>query len=402
LIIVDEFQDTDNDQWSIVKAFTKVIDVFCLADPEQRIFDYRPTVDPRRVELLEEHVAPVKFDLGTDNHRSPQMGILQFADAVLQNEPLPTTENVKLFEYHGRDFDSYVHAVVTWMFSELRKRGIDSPCVAVLCRTNPFVAKLSILLDEEHIFRNTVLKPMDHYVLWDADLSAASAQVVASILEWRTKSHTLSVQETLKLIAQFYKLKNAESPTKTSFANIRKFERAAETIANGGTPRINAAREMLRIAAHGIKLVGDPVKDWLAARTILRDIKALNELFREAKMMRLFRATDELGSALADKWLDQGNYKGVVTLVKRILDRERLLSAERDPKGCVLMTLHKSKGKEFDGVVLVEGAYASTFFDQNREMRPYVKSRRLLRVGITRASSMVMILRPANSLPLIG
>ena len=29
--------------------------------------------------------------------------------------------------------------------------------------------------------------------------------------------------------------------------------------------------------------------------------------------------------------------------------------AEREPRGCTLMTLHKSKGKEFDGVVIVEG-----------------------------------------------
>jgi DNA helicase-2/ATP-dependent DNA helicase PcrA len=403
LIIVDEFQDTDNDQWRIVKAFMKVTDVFCLADPEQRIFDYRPNVDPRRIELLREYTRPKEFDLGTDNHRSPATGILQFADAILQNRvPLPSTENVKLFEYKGRNFDSYAHAVVIWTFSKLRKMGIDKPCVAVLCRTNPFVAKLSILLDEQHTFKGNVLKPIDHDVLWDAELAAASAQVVASILEWPSKINTVAIQDTLSLIAQFYKVKNSESSSNSSADNIRKYEKATEAIKNGDNPRIKVGKEILKIVGDGIKFVGDPVKDWVKGRLILKNIKALNELFREAKMMRLFRATDALGSNLANKWVVQGNYAGAVNMVKRILDRERLLSTERDPKGCVLMTLHKSKGKEFDGVVLIEGSYTSTFFDQYREDPPYIKSRRLLRVGITRASSIVTILRPENSQPLVG
>jgi DNA helicase II / ATP-dependent DNA helicase PcrA len=41
LVIVDEFQDTDDDQWRIIQSFLGAADVFCLADPEQRIFEYR-------------------------------------------------------------------------------------------------------------------------------------------------------------------------------------------------------------------------------------------------------------------------------------------------------------------------------------------------------------------------
>ena len=67
--------------------------------------------------------------------------------------------------------------------------------------------------------------------------------------------------------------------------------------------------------------------------------------------------------------------------MKRIFDRERMLAADRDPQGCVLMTIHKCKGKEFDGVVLVEGSYAAQFFDTLREQPPHRESRRLLRVG---------------------
>lgn len=78
------------------------------------------------------------------------------------------------------------------------------------------------------------------------------------------------------------------------------------------------------------------------------------------------------------------------------------MSAERDPQGCILMNMHKAKGKEFDGVVLVEGAFKSGFFDEKTERPPYERSRRLLRVGLTRARTLVTIIRPQNARPLVG
>ena len=64
-----------------------------------------------------------------------------------------------------------------------------------------------------------------------------------------------------------------------------------------------------------------------------------------------------------------------------------------------MMNIHKSKGKEFDGVILVEGAFKSFFFDRNEEA-PFPQSRRLLRVAITRARTRVAIVRPMKSSPL--
>ncbi|MBI3090064.1 MAG: ATP-dependent helicase [Candidatus Tectomicrobia bacterium] len=401
-VIVDEFQDTDDDQWRIIQEFLRVTDVFCLADPEQRIFEYRENVDPRRIESLRELVKPAEFDLGGDNHRSPATGILQFADGILHNRsPLPKANEVEIVCYYNRTFESTVHAVVLWTFSKLRSEGIQSPCVAVLCRSNHFVARLSGILAERHKFKDQPLRPVEHDVVWDADLSAASAQVVSSILEWQTKAPRLAVHDTLQIIAHYYRLKNAESPSKTAADNASKFQKAANAVSEARNPLIKGGKELLRLAGEGLTYVGSPVTDWLRARRILNDIASLNELFREARLVRLFRATDALATGLSDLWLSQGTYAGAADLVKRILDRERLLAADRDPHGCMLKTIHKSKGKEYDGVVLVEGAYESTFFDQNRERPPYPASRRLLRVGITRARSQVTLVRPHGAYLLV-
>ncbi len=65
------------------------------------------------------------------------------------------------------------------------------------------------------------------------------------------------------------------------------------------------------------------------------------------------------------------------------------------------MNVHKSKGKEFDGVVIVEGLYKGVFFD-GREGPPHMSGRRLLRVAVTRARHKVAIVRPNNALPLVN
>lgn len=404
LVIVDEFQDTDDDQWRIIQKFLESTEVFCLADPEQRIFEYRENVDPRRIEALRELLHPAEFDLGGDNHRSPTAGILQFANAVLKNHsPLPDAPEVQIVHYYPNAFASTVHAAVLWTFSKLSKEdGIERPSVAVLCRSNPFVAQISALLAEGHQFKTQTLPPVEHDVLWDADLSAAAAQVVGSLLEWPGKEVSRGVSDTLRLVAHYYRIKNAETPSNAARDNARKFVEAAAAIDGGKVPKIKAGKELTALAGNGFEFVGDPVDDWRKARRVLQEIKALNELFREARMVRMFRATDALGSGLSELWLSHGNYAGASDLVKRILDRERLLAADRDPQGCVLMTIHKAKGKEFDGVVLVEGAFVSQFFDTNREQPPYQRSRRLLRVGITRARGRVTIVRPQGATPLVG
>lgn len=403
MIIVDEFQDTDDNQWRIVRALAKVTDVFCLADPEQRIFDYRDDIDLRRLEILRETVQIAEFDLGGENHRSPNAGILRFSDSVLRNQsPLPVTPDVKQVSYWGNAFPATVHAAVIWTFSALRKKGVEKPSVAVLSRSNSLISDLSVIISEPHTYNNQPLSIVEHDVVWDAELSAAAAVVVASILEWSTGPVEESLARTLRMIAGFYKLKNAEGQTNAAAENARKYDEAAVKVAMSEQPRIKAAKALVAAHEAGVALIGEPVADWKAARRLLQDIPALTELFREVRLVRLFRATDALASGLGQRWLASSNYAGACDLVKRILEQERVIAAERDSQsGCILMNMHKAKGKEFDGVVLVEGAYKSGFFDERNEPPPFERSRRLLRVGLTRARMLVTLVRPQNARPLV-
>ena len=400
-IIVDEFQDTDDDQWRIIKALMKSAEVFCLADPEQRIFEYRGNVDPKRIKILQEEISPIEFDLGGDNHRSPSTGILQFADAVLHNQShIPDVPEVSILPYHPRAFETAVHASVIWSFSKLSKENVKGPSVAVLCRSNSLVAQVSAILLEVHWYKTQKLSSVEHDVLWDPDLSAAAAQVVGSIMEWPVKRQVDALKDTLKMIAHYYRIKNADKPSKASATNAKRFEDAAILLVKGKEPKIKAARQLISSTVEKFEYTGNPVSDWRLARSVLLAIKDLNELYREARLVRLFRATDALGGGLSKLWLEKGSYDGTANEVKRILDKQQLLAGDRDPKGCVLMNMHQAKSKEFDAVVLVEGIHASHFFNE-REKPPYPESRRLLRVAITRARNFVTLVRPMGARSLV-
>jgi hypothetical protein len=92
---------------------------------------------------------------------------------------------------------------------------------------------------------------------------------------------------------------------------------------------ITAAKALVAARGAGVKMIGDPVAHLRAVR-------------REVRLVRQFRATDALASGLGDHWLVSSSYAGASDLVKRILEQERLIAAERDPQGCILMNMHNS------------------------------------------------------------
>lgn len=401
VIILDEFQDTDDAQWALVRALTTGSKTLYMADPEQRIFDYDARVDPERLSHLRDHLSPAEFELGGENHRSPDAGILQYADALLANRALPETNDVVTRWCWNNAFDSTVHAGVIWMFSALRKLGIAHPSIVVLARTNSLVGKVSTVLGQEHTFNGQTIPPVQHDVLWDADLTAAAALVVASILEWPSLQEKAALGQTLDRIADYFDVKNATRASNVARQARERYRTAADRARAGEVQRPTSAMVLAAACGRGLVLQGSPAGDWVQARELLDAGSDLADLLANVKFVRQFRATDEIGSRLASAWDRHGSYGRAIDIVRRALESGKLLSDQRDPRGCVLMTIHKAKGKEFDGVLLVEGQYQGSFFRDSDTEAQRAAARRLLRVGITRARHRVVIVRPRGALPLV-
>jgi DNA helicase-2/ATP-dependent DNA helicase PcrA len=72
-----------------------------------------------------------------------------------------------------------------------------------------------------------------------------------------------------------------------------------------------------------------------------------------------------------------------------------------EPHPVTLMNMHKSKGKEFDAVIIVEGLFRDRLLDQAWDANRIVRNRRVLRVAITRARHTVVFVRPPDAIPLV-
>jgi DNA helicase-2/ATP-dependent DNA helicase PcrA len=58
------------------------------------------------------------------------------------------------------------------------------------------------------------------------------------------------------------------------------------------------------------------------------------------------------------------------------------------------MTIHKSKGKEFDQVIIYEGSHQGRIVPSNATEKRISQARLMLRVGVTRAKDKVTIFTP--------
>lgn len=330
LIIVDEFQDTNEDQWAAVRALSKDSTIVCLADPDQRIFDgFIDGVDEKRIEHAIEHLAPTPFDLSGDNHRSPGSDLLGYANAVLRNDPNhPKPSNVITWPYSRPiTCEAQVHRAILALSRALKQQLGRTPTIAVLAPTNALIGRISEAIgNDQPDPTNTakVLPQIDHELNWDQELSAAAGSVVASIMEWPGLSGDQAITGTLNAIADFYRTKIA-SGTAGARTTVSTIANAITAAHSGVTVRSKAAKAIINAVNAGIELTGEPVSDWQMARRRLAGAKELEEIFSKARLLRLLRATDAIAWALMDTWNGQNAYTDATRAIRRVFANETLV-----------------------------------------------------------------------------
>lgn len=236
--------------------------------------------------------------------------------------------------------------------------------------------------------------------MWDPGLSVAAGFVVASILEWPTLPRTEAITATLRCIADFYRVKVAGGTT-SARSTITTLDNAIAALANGKTIRAKAGQAIIDAYDSSIQLTGNPVTDWQLARARLRGARELDEVFDKARLLRLFHATDTLAWGLSEIWDGEASYPDATGTVRRILANEMIAGRPTEPHPITLMNMHKSKGKEFDAVVIVEGQHRARLMEPTWPALRATQTRRVLRVAITRARHQVILVRPANATPLL-
>ena len=119
----------------------------------------------------------------------------------------------------------------------------------------------------------------------------------------------------------------------------------------------------------------------------------MNELKRtgeHARYLRLLRRGSAIEERLAELWRQKGNYEGAETALDEAILQDQLIDNHREASRISVMTMHQLKGREYDSVLLVEDEHRT--FRGRESHPPYMETRRLLQVSLTRARHFACIL----------
>ncbi len=158
-----------------------------------------------------------------------------------------------------------------------------------------------------------------------------------------------------------------------------------------------------------MNLSGDPEKDWRDMRYLLASgsCTRLRDVAEEVRNVRVLERGMQLRMDLSQDWRDYGSYMNALEIVRNAFVQEHFSSSSKPEQGVVVMNMHKSKGKQFDEVIIFEGwplqsrgtihANTDRIVRENLAKNISDQNAQNFRVSITRGKSRVTILTPQSN-----
>jgi DNA helicase-2/ATP-dependent DNA helicase PcrA len=152
---------------------------------------------------------------------------------------------------------------------------------------------------------------------------------------------------------------------------------------------------------HNGGFTGDPRTDWLRVKTTFRACRdaRIRSLAKHLDYLVAFGRGQFLAAGLLECWTRAGNYTGARLAFDTAIAQDSILESSQELSGIHVMNVHRSKGKQFDSVVIfrkgvrfADGWRSSLVWRD--DVNPYPRSRKILRVAVTRARRFVLILDP--------
>ncbi len=172
--------------------------------------------------------------------------------------------------------------------------------------------------------------------------------------------------------------------------------KAGKISAAGLVKAIRALLNTLNTAA----FQGDPARDWVLVKKQLRESKEplLIAVAQHLDYLVAFNRGKRISANLSAAWEISGTYLRARDALDSALAQDLILDGVDDPNGIQVMTIHKSKGKQFDGVIVLrrdrhDGSGLMSNFVWRDDKPPYRRSRKILMVGVTRARVHTLMLQ---------
>ncbi|WP_412758164.1 UvrD-helicase domain-containing protein [Legionella bozemanae] len=398
LIIIDEAQDTDEEQWSSIRELASDSQLVCLADLEQQIYEFRKGVNSERVAAILKHLDPLQIDLGEQNNRSPNTEILRCGNDILLSSPKKGNYqgvSRRIFSPSKDRRNEAIRSAVGQIFKFINTTSESSSNVAILTSTNRGVTTIVNALRG-----NQKQNVIPHKILFDETKALLSSRLVAFLLEPKIRNNLTDDKIIfLKLLADIFQ----STGTKTALKKASAWSAYIVSLKESGkckvTKLIKAIENILsQLSINSFS--GNPSKDWLLVRKLLQkdNNMELKEVESAVEYLMVFNRKKIISSGLSATWQSHGCYESARSIIDTALTQNLLMSDDSDNSGLHVMTMHKSKGKQFDGVILFHESNICSFKTRG-DKPPYEKSRKLLRVAVTRAKKHVLFLTDASHPP---
>lgn len=394
LIVVDEAQDTAEEQWKCVRLLSTGTQMMCLADLDQQIYDFRPGVSSDRIAHIMAALRPLRVDLAGENYRSPNSEIVAFANDVLLNTPRGAPyQGVSRMNYRAnREFrDRAIRqaiGIVTRRAKDAAQADIENLSLAVLATWGRGVNVISRALT------GNGANLIPHRVMIDEASVLLSSRMVAFMLEPRKPAgqELFDLADGLDLAAMVFRARGGH----TNLSVAQRLAVSAIQSRGGASPRANGVAFKLLDALRKLRISdfsGNPKEDWLNARSVLRNTGAnpFQSIAEDAEQLVAFQRGRRISAALTEVWQTKGAYRSARDVLDAAIAQDQLLSGGDDLRGIHVMTIHKAKGKEFDAAIIFDDPNSSPLLFTN-EIAPHARCRKLARVGITRARHHVLML----------
>lgn len=411
VIIMDEFQDTNAEQWCVVQALGEFSTLLALGDPEQRIYDWIGA-DPERLSHFRKAFDPTEVDLSDDNHRSANTDIAIFGNDLLTGKFRQKTYNgIRCLGYEP-NADQAMTALITATYAA-RKRLVDAGrkdwSLAILVPTK----KMTRLVSDTLRVPPAGMTEIPHTAAIELEAAILGAEIIAFLMQPDVNGRHF--EQFIALVRNYFHGKGGNTPTQGDLKeaeNLRKaYDEWLARQAIGKAIRKNSVLvAMLTVyaEARALALTGDPDKDWRAIRRVLEEgaCVRLKDVAEEVRNIRLLERGTQLRQELAQDWRTNGVYVNALAIIRQAFVQEHFSTSAKPETGVVVMNMHKAKGKQFDEVIIFEGwpriakgiivANVDRIVRGNDRVGINDQARQNFRVSVTRGKQRTTILTPKN------
>ncbi|PPF34954.1 UvrD-helicase domain-containing protein [Pseudoclavibacter sp. AY1H1] len=390
VIFLDEFQDTSDSQWEMIRALGVTSTLVALGDPDQRIYGHLPGASDRRFEDFRDTYSPVEFDLSAWNWRSPEGAIATFGQDVLSGRLRDDYDSVHLMRTGYQPLSELKWAVL----AGLKRVSESNGTIAILTPTRALAARV---YDYFRQAQSIQLPSLDLDINSDKDEAFAAVILIATLLEF-TDDGDATVAAACRAFSRYLLTRSAKLAKASRELSVKMLSEATR-LETGAPGRELVATKRLRIAvtAHLARArSGHPFADYLTSLTIASE-SAISELAsagKNARTVQLLTRGSDLESGLSEVWRRNSSYAGAAGVMRESVVKYQLLNAKRGSHRLIVMNIHRAKGKEFDEVFVYEELHTPFVRQGETDLLPARKS---LNVAVTRARKRVTILTPQRA-----